>query len=465
MQEQAPTPTQPPHDLLQYPEANGVIPLVERYTEPGATINWEENPYTKTKPGDENNPDGDVSHRRAIIAAYGGAVYYLHGDTIYGFDPHTPAHVREIHFTDRTPFPESVTIGEEAPFSGDYAIKEVLVAADAVAAGDKRSDKHLQDAHPATENLFEYYERIIQVANTEKIHRQFQAAQEAASAQKMAEFDGARVQRPDENGYGQGYTFKDKRMWEITSDDRNSSVNRHDPQGDNEVHLGVHAPDAPAPTPDESTRSHHGTLISPPTSRYSSYQEGSGGKEYKPRMSYYVDNFPKKVGGVAWKLARHPVAESRRAGSALGAAARAIAAEVKPTGSSKNKNGPGSGNNGEQHPPKPEETIWGSAKALAQEIADGQGETWEETKEQVTLLLLTSSLLGKAALRRVQSSSSSETNTNEQASAPDTAANTKDKGGWFESTYIGAFWHAMGKETVESYWKKAKNLTRDLKKR
>lgn len=382
-----------PTAMLQYPEAQGVIPVAEMYGTPGTVINWEQNPHTQA-PENGQDTGGTGDERRVIMGTGDGSFYYLHGNDMYVFArrPHGHELVQETRFTNQTPLPEEVTLGEPAPFTSGAAIDEVLVAAGELTVGDDRTADILSGSEVEPINHFEQFDRVITA------HRMAQRAQlteetirqskEEQQRQLMAEMEGASVELRDSR---HTFVFRDPRMWDL-------SAERRDDDKDNPVKLGVEAP--VQPTPDRPMVSDHGVEISPNSRGFSSHQDGDP-TEYKPRFSARIEKLEAEIGEKIVRTLIHPIAETRR-----------LRRELR-----------------------------GSARALMEEITEG--ESTISGREQLEDTIAAAAGLGGTAV-------------NGAASLSLLKRRAKERG--FKAAVAGAYYHNLIKETVSSYWEKAKNL-------
>ncbi len=261
----------PPHDLIQYPETNGVIPLAESYNLDGTEIAWEENPFTAT--GDQSQP----SERRAIIATDDGNLHYLRGDTMYDFG-HTQAtgNIHETRWTPRTPMPD-VTIGEPAPFSPGANVERVLIAAGEVTAGDPRSADLLNGAAREDNNPFDALDKAV-------IGIRVQHARAAAKRQSSVDLTGLAIAPDTETEhYAYTYRFRDDRMHGISAENRNRGLHPEDIDS-GVTNTAPGSQEAADEAPDRRKTSREGVPISPPL---------YGDSTYEPRV---IDDLTQRAG-------------------------------------------------------------------------------------------------------------------------------------------------------------------------
>lgn len=261
----------PPHDLIQYPEKNGVIPLAESYTIGGTDIVWEENPFTRT------NRQNQTTERRAIIATDDGNLHYLRGDTLYDFG-HSQAtgRIQETQWTPRTPMPD-VTVGEPASFDPRANVERVLVAAGEVTAGDPRVADLLDNAVEESRNPFDALDKAV-----DDLRMQHMRA--AARRQSNVDLTGLTIPDDDDTDhFPNTYRFRDDRIHDMSGETRNRGLYPHD------VDAGVTntvpgSPEADAEAPEHRITSREGVPISPPA---------RGESSYEPRI---IDEFTHGVG-------------------------------------------------------------------------------------------------------------------------------------------------------------------------
>lgn len=260
-----------PHDLIQYPENRGLIPLAESYDLNGTEIVWEENPFTRT------TTQAQPTERRALILTDDGNLHYLRGDTLYDFG-HTQrsGRVQERRWTSRTPMPD-VTIGEPAPFNGGARVDRVLVAAGEVTAGDPRSANLLNSAAREDTNPFDALDKAV---NDLRV----QHARAAARRQSRVDLTGLAVADDTETDhFPNTFRFRDSRLHHMTDETRNRNLFPDD------VDAGVTStppgtPEAAAEARNRRLTSREGVPISPPA---------YGPSGYEPRI---IDEATQRVG-------------------------------------------------------------------------------------------------------------------------------------------------------------------------